>query len=519
MSSILITLLAIILFAAATVSVFMFFDQEEAQAVGMSHTAASMLGTLVEASEAFRQQRGIYPLDMDDLRSEFDFKPMPELEADFVISDGIACLSMPYREDVDAMLQNASNRIDGSVVTDTCGSSEVTGRRFLALSMDGIKIPVATAFVGGGTPVVPVDPWLALATPSSGRCIQRTGYVDYKTLGLGGSLPAELVRNQKYFSENGEHHLIFQGDGNVVTYPNIKATGTGGNAAKVTIANGLLRVLDANGNTLRTWGREADGSRMVVGNDGYVRTVMGECYNVLWSSHSLAERMANYDVGQRANGFAYGPTVLNQGESVYSPSQEYHIVNQSSDGHVVAYRSSDSAVLFKTGKFVQNTWGWTWKLEPDGLKQYNQNGVLQYTTGRSGRRWGFTDGGRVAYFAPFTIQGETSFLNDALLGYESLISPNGQFILSTNPQFGHGDNRIAIYTNNRAQTRVWEMNKANNSVGMAMKLSVENGAIVQRDNAGNIIWSAGSGGARIGLTNQGKLQLVNSSGAVVFSTP
>ena len=125
----------------------------------------------------------------------------------------------------------------------------------------------------------------------------------------------------------------------------------------------------------------------------------------------------------------------------------------------------------------------------------------------------------MAYFAPFTIQGETSFLNDALLGYESLISPNGQFILSTNPQFGHGDNRIAIYTNNRAQTRVWEMNKANNSVGMAMKLSVENGAIVQRDNAGNIVWSAGSGGSRIGLTNQGKLQLVSGSGAVVYSSP
>lgn len=147
MTSLFITLIAIVLFSVVAVSIFLYFDADEAKAIGNASLAASLLGNVVEVSEAFRQSRGNYPLSIDDLRTEFDLDAIESLEADYVISDGIACLSMPYRKDVDDMLQVAKKKFAGSVVTDVCGTSGVTERRFLAFSLDGVNQPSPTNFI------------------------------------------------------------------------------------------------------------------------------------------------------------------------------------------------------------------------------------------------------------------------------------------------------------------------------------------------------------------------------------
>jgi len=513
MTSLLITVIAIVLFGIVITAAIMYVDSDEMTAAGMGPSAASSLMNVMEAAEQFRAARGHYPLSMADLTSEYDIQARGLGDADFVISEGVACLSMPYDVEVDRMLGAASERIDGAVVTDVCGDSGVTGRRFLAVSLDGVGMPVAMAYSDAP---VPSDPWKGYASPTNGRCIQKTAGWEY--LGQATPLPSELVRNERYYSPNGQYHVIFQDDGNVVTYSRIASTGAAATAAKVTVVDGLLTVRDAAGNPLKTWGRTAENARMVMGNDGILRTIAGECYNVLFASSGNYDRLADYDVGQRANGFAYGPTVLKQGESVYSPNEAYHAVLQSSDGNFVGYTTATNSVLFSSGKLQSKSHGWRMVLEPDGLKQYNPDGNIVYSTNRSGRRWGFSDGGRIVYIAPYSIEGGTSFLTEGLIDYESLISPNGRYILSTNVNFGHADNRLAIYTNDKAQTRFWESNNANSRRGFGTKVSIENGKFVQRDTSGAVVWSFGTNAARIGLTNEGRLEVRDAAGGLVFAS-
>ena len=151
MTSLMISLMAVILLAVVTLSVFIYFDAEEASAIGNAPLAVGMLGNLVETSEAFRQARGNYPLSIDDLRTEFELEAVSSLEADFIIDNGVACLSLPYRQDSEDLLQIAKNKFAGAVVTDTCGDIEPEGRRLLAFSMDGTNVPEATAFVPAGS--------------------------------------------------------------------------------------------------------------------------------------------------------------------------------------------------------------------------------------------------------------------------------------------------------------------------------------------------------------------------------
>lgn len=151
MTSLFITLIAIVLFSVVAVSIFLYFDADEAKAIGNAPLAVSMLGNVVEASEAFRQARGNYPLSIEDLRTEFELESVSSLEADFIIDNGVACLSLPYRQDSEDLLQIAKNKFAGAVVTDTCGDITPEGRRLLAFSMDGKNVPVATAFVPSGS--------------------------------------------------------------------------------------------------------------------------------------------------------------------------------------------------------------------------------------------------------------------------------------------------------------------------------------------------------------------------------
>jgi len=513
MTSLLITVIAIVLFGIVITAAIMYIDSDEITAVSMAPAAASSLMNVVEASQQFRGARGHYPVSIADLESEFDIEARGLGDADFVISEGVACLSMPYDIEVNRMLEAASAKIEGSVVTDQCGDSGISGRRFLAVSLDGIGMPVAMAFSG-----IPAssDPWEGYASPSNGRCVQRTA--GWEALGQATPLPAEMVRGERYYSSNGQYYVVFQSDGNVVTYPRIAATGGSDTADRVTVVDGLLTVRDAAGNALKTWGTSAEGARMVMSDDGILRTIAGECYNVLFASQGDYNRLADYDVGQKANGFAYGPTILKQGESVYSADDAYHAVLQSSDGHFVGYKTSNNSAVFSTGRYRGRTYGWRMALEPDGLKQYDPSGNIVFSTNRSGRRWGLLNSGRIVYLAPYSIEGGTSFLSAGLLDYESLISPNGRYILSTNPQFGSNDTRLAIYTNERSQSRSWESSRANGNVGFGMKLSIENGAFVQRDRVGGIVWSFGNDASRIGLTDAGHLVVQDGSGNLIYSS-
>lgn len=149
MTSLLITVIAIVLFGIVITAAIMYVDSDEITAAGMAPAAASSLMNVVEASQQFRAARGHYPLSINDLQSEFDVEASGLGDADFVISDGVACLSLPYEAEANRMLEAASDKLDGSVVTDVCGSSGVSGRRFLAFSMDGVSPPVAMAFTGG----------------------------------------------------------------------------------------------------------------------------------------------------------------------------------------------------------------------------------------------------------------------------------------------------------------------------------------------------------------------------------
>ena len=149
MTSLLITVIAIVLFGIVITAAIMYVDSDEIAAAGMAPAAASSLMNVVEASEEFRAVRGNYPLSMNDLLSEYDIEARGLGDADFVISEGVACLSMPYEIEVNRMLEVASEKLEGSVVTDVCGTSGVTGRRFLAFSLDGVSPPMAMAFAGG----------------------------------------------------------------------------------------------------------------------------------------------------------------------------------------------------------------------------------------------------------------------------------------------------------------------------------------------------------------------------------
>ncbi|WP_298843180.1 hypothetical protein [uncultured Salinicola sp.] len=183
MTSLLITVIAIVLFGIVITAAIMYIDSDEITAVGMAPAAASSLMNVVEASQQFRGARGHYPVSIADLESEFEIEARGLGDADFVISDGVVCLSMPYELEVNRMLEAAAVKIEGSVVTDVCGSSDVSGRRFLAYSLDGVSPPVAMAFVGtpgspggGGTPTptyafpstVPFSQASALSDPNCG---------------------------------------------------------------------------------------------------------------------------------------------------------------------------------------------------------------------------------------------------------------------------------------------------------------------------------------------------------------
>lgn len=160
MTSLLITVIAIVLFGIVITAAIMYVDSDEITAAGMAPAAASSLMNVVEASQQFRAARGHYPLSINDLQSEFDVEASGLGDADFVISDGVVCLSMPYQAEANMMLEAASAKLEGSVVTDVCGSSGISGRRFLAFSLDGASPPTPMPFDGdpGGSDPDPTEP-------------------------------------------------------------------------------------------------------------------------------------------------------------------------------------------------------------------------------------------------------------------------------------------------------------------------------------------------------------------------
>jgi len=133
MTSMLISLIAIVLFAVVITSAFLYFDADEARAIGDAPLMVSKLGNLVEAAEAFRQARGNYPLDMADLRTEFEMEELGGLDVRYVISDGVVCLSLPYKKEADDVLQIASRKFSGAVVTDGTRCSPGCGIRALGV--------------------------------------------------------------------------------------------------------------------------------------------------------------------------------------------------------------------------------------------------------------------------------------------------------------------------------------------------------------------------------------------------
>lgn len=144
----LIVIISITLFSAVIISAFVYFSPEEAVSAGQGPLIASEMTNLISASQSFYEVRGTYPLSLADLNTEVEYEPIPMLKADFVISNGIACIAMPYLSGHNKTLENASFKIPGSVVTDTCGNSGIMDRRFLAVSLDGTNQPVATPFLG-----------------------------------------------------------------------------------------------------------------------------------------------------------------------------------------------------------------------------------------------------------------------------------------------------------------------------------------------------------------------------------
>lgn len=146
MSTLLVSVIAIMLFGIVMVVGMVYFDVDETTAIGRSGAVSSHLSSLVEASETFRQGRGNYPLSISDLRTEFPMDPISSLSLDYVIDDSVACISLPRTETSEKAMQAARPKLLGSVVTDTCGSVQISGRRFLAVSLDGTNVPSASPF-------------------------------------------------------------------------------------------------------------------------------------------------------------------------------------------------------------------------------------------------------------------------------------------------------------------------------------------------------------------------------------
>lgn len=146
MTTLMTTVIGIILLSVVMVSAFVYFSPTEAVAIGRGPLVASEMSNLMEASESFFIAKGYYPLSIDDLRSEIEIESVSMLGGQFIISDNIACYALPFEENHDMTLVNAARDIPGSVVTNECGTSGVSGRRILAVSLDGVSAPVAMNF-------------------------------------------------------------------------------------------------------------------------------------------------------------------------------------------------------------------------------------------------------------------------------------------------------------------------------------------------------------------------------------
>lgn len=218
MTYLVISAIGVVLLGIVMTAAIMYVDMDEATAAGMGPAAASSLMNVVEASEAFKAARGHYPLSLADLETEFSVSTRGLKDADYIISDGIACLSMPYEIEVNRMLEAAADRIAGAVVTDNCGSSDISGRRFLAFSMDGVSVPLATAFSQSGT-APPSDPFAAATTCTS---------LNFMPLGTDAEKAAYIMKAGECVEERSQltnQRLVTLDD---IGSPSFDYTGTGG---------------------------------------------------------------------------------------------------------------------------------------------------------------------------------------------------------------------------------------------------------------------------------------------------
>lgn len=147
MTSLFTTIIAIVLLSVVAVAGLFFMDVDETRAGIQAPAVASSLSNLVESASLFNESRGNLPVSMEDMETEFDGLNAQAVNGQYFISNNIGCIGLDYSETNEQRLQAARLRVAGSVVSNSCGDIESNGRRYLAVSLDGVSTPQADVFL------------------------------------------------------------------------------------------------------------------------------------------------------------------------------------------------------------------------------------------------------------------------------------------------------------------------------------------------------------------------------------
>ena len=154
MGSLLSSIIAIILFSVLLVAGLAYIDSDAIEAEGKAPLYASQVGDLVEAAQKFRVIRGVWPADLDDLRSEIDLSGPVLRDVDLQISDGFACVIMPVSQLNEQSLMSARDRFlkEGDTanlpanVSNKCGNVDKNNKIVLSVALNGTDIAPAGGY-------------------------------------------------------------------------------------------------------------------------------------------------------------------------------------------------------------------------------------------------------------------------------------------------------------------------------------------------------------------------------------
>ncbi|MET3035156.1 bulb-type lectin domain-containing protein [Chryseobacterium sp. NRRL B-14859] len=206
------------------------------------------------------------------------------------------------------------------------------------------------------------------------------------------TLGTNLIKDRKYQSENRQHFLIFQNDGNLVVYnrrnqPQWDSKTQGKGARAIFQEDGNLVVYNFSDRPVfstNTVNKNATSLEMQ--DDGNL-VIYNRRGNALWSSYNDPNRNDfggngnfNNNTGSYSRGNIYKGYEFVQGEKIYSENSKYYLIFQT-DGNLVMYRSGFKKDIWSTATAGK---GRRAVFQEDGnLVVYDSSNRAVYNTGVS----------------------------------------------------------------------------------------------------------------------------------------